>query len=81
MTFEAGRARHTELFNQLLAAAKAHDSALTITDTLADIFPGNENDRGQARQFAQGALGFLARETGGASLDPRSPEPHRLGQR
>jgi RecA-family ATPase len=65
MRFE-GRPYHSPLFDQLLAAAKEHDAKLIITDTLADIFPGNENDRGQARAFAQQALGLLARETQGA---------------
>ena len=34
---------------------------------------GNENDRGQARQFAQAALGHLARATGAASLTLAHP--------
>jgi RecA-family ATPase len=68
MSFETGRAIHTPLFGELLATAKAHDARLVITDTLADIFAGNENDRGQARAFTQQALGYLARETRGAAL-------------
>jgi RecA-family ATPase len=67
MTFDSGP-QHTPLFYQLLGAAKEHRAKLIVTDTLADIFTGNENDRGQARAFAQSALGFLARETGGAVL-------------
>ena len=39
-----------------------------MLDTLADVFPGNENDRGQARAFTQQALGLLAREIDGAVL-------------
>jgi RecA-family ATPase len=35
---------------------------------LADVFSGNENDRSQARAFAQQALGRLARETQGAVI-------------
>jgi len=68
MTFADGRPRHTPLFDQLLSAAHAHRAKLIITDTLADIFSGNENDRGQARAFAQQALGHLARETQGAVI-------------
>jgi RecA-family ATPase len=49
-----------------LVAAKDHGAKLIITDTLADVFSGNENDRAQARAFAQQTLGFLARETQGA---------------
>lgn len=68
MTFSEGRPRHTPLFDQLLSTAKDHSAKLIITDTLADIFAGNENDRGQARAFAQQALGLLARETQGAVI-------------
>jgi RecA-family ATPase len=68
MDFADGRPRHTPLFGLLLATAKDHGAKLIIVDTLADVFAGNENDRGQARAFAQQALGFLARETQGAVI-------------
>ncbi len=68
MNFDNGLARHTPLFGQVLAAAREHDARLIVSDTLADVFSGNENDRSQARQFAQATLGFLARETQGAVL-------------
>lgn len=67
MTFD-GRPRHTPTFAELLRIAKDHDARLVIIDTLADVFAGNENERGQARTFAQAALGLLARETQGAVL-------------
>jgi RecA-family ATPase len=73
MTFDSGRAHRTPLFEQLLATAKEHEAGLVITDTLADIFSGNESDRGQARLFAQSALGYIARETGAASLTLAHP--------
>lgn len=77
MTFDAnGRAHCTGLFDQCLAAAKDHNATLIVFDTLADIFSGNENDRGHARQFAQAALGRLAREIEGAVL----AHPSRNGQ-
>jgi RecA-family ATPase len=60
--------RPTPLFDELLRIAKAHGAQLIITDTLADVFAGNENDRGQARAFAQQTLGLLARETQGAVI-------------
>ncbi len=66
MEFDDGRASHTDLFHGLLSAAKDHQAELVIEDTLADIFAGNENDRGQARGFTQQALGWLAREMQGA---------------
>jgi RecA-family ATPase len=73
MTFDNGRAHRTALLERLLAVAKEHDAGLVVTDTLADIFSGNENDRGQARLFAQSALGHIARETGAASLTLAHP--------
>jgi len=72
MTFDR-RPIRTALFDQLLAAAKDHDAKLIIVDTLADEFAGNENDRNQARAFAQAALGLLARETDGAVLNLAHP--------
>src|SRR5262249_48698724 len=52
MTFP-GRPNQTPLFDELLRAATEHDARLIITDTLADVFAGNESDRNQARTFAQ----------------------------
>jgi RecA-family ATPase len=68
MTFSEGRPLRTPVFDQVLDAAAAHGAKLIIADTLADVFSGNENDRGQARAFAQSALGFLARATHGAVI-------------
>lgn len=68
MLFDNGRAQRTPLFDQLLGAAKDHHAGLIFADTLADVFPGNENDRGQSRLFGQSALGHLARETGAAVI-------------
>ena len=73
MTFNSGRAHEARLFSQLLEVARAHDAKLIITDTLADIFIGQENDRGQARLFVQSILGHLARATGAASLTLAHP--------
>ena len=67
MTFD-GRPEHTPLFEDLLHTATEHEARLIITDTLADVFAGDENHRGQARMFAQAVLGRLARETKGAVL-------------
>ena len=73
MTFDGGRAHDTPLFRQLLEVARTHDAKLIITDTLADIFTGQENDRSQARLFVQSILGHIARETGAASLTLAHP--------
>ncbi|MBI0476110.1 hypothetical protein D9601_12190 [Sphingomonas sp. MA1305] len=41
----------TDLYRALDAQIAADKPALVVLDTLADLFPGNENDRAQARQF------------------------------
>lgn len=68
MVFDGGRPRLTPLFEELVETAKDHEARLVIVDTLADVFTGNENDRGQARAFAQQVLGHLARKIEGAAL-------------
>ena len=77
MRFDRGRPLPTALFERLLGVAKEHGAELIVVDTLADVFTGNENDRAQARVFAQMALGFLARETQGAALT--LAHPSRIG--
>jgi RecA-family ATPase len=68
MSFDAGRALLSAFFNEVLRVALEHRAQLIVVDTLADVFSGNENDRGQARAFVQAALGYLARETQGAVI-------------
>jgi RecA-family ATPase len=68
MSFVTVRGVHTPLFGQLLTEAKTFGAELVITDTLADVFSGNENDRGQARTFVHQTLGLLARELDAAVL-------------
>jgi RecA-family ATPase len=68
MSFAAGRARLTSLFHELTRTAIDHDAQLIVVDTLADVFAGCENDRGQVRVFVQTVLGGLARQTAGAVL-------------
>ena len=41
----------TQLWTDILTEIAAHQPRLVVLDTLADFFPGNENDRAQARQF------------------------------
>lgn len=72
MTF-ADRPRATAFLDQILGAARDHDARLIVLDTLADVFGGNENDRAEARAFAQSALGYLAREIRGAVLTLAHP--------
>jgi RecA-family ATPase len=68
MSFEGSRTLLTNFFNSLGTAVAGHRAELVIVDTLADVFPGNENDRAQARAFAQQAMGWLAREIEGAVM-------------
>jgi len=49
----------TTLFNELEQLAADETPALIVIDTLADVFPANENDRAKVRQFV-GILRGLA---------------------
>lgn len=49
----------SELFNELERIAADELPALIVIDTLADVYPGNENDRAKVRQFV-GLLRSLA---------------------
>ena len=48
-----------------MKAAKDMGARLVILDTAADLFGGNENDRGQVRQFMN-ALSRIAMKINGA---------------
>jgi RecA-family ATPase len=48
---EGGALDATELFNAIDSYIVTTKPSLIVLDTLADLFPGNENDRAQARQF------------------------------
>jgi RecA-family ATPase len=52
-----GNIEPTPLFHRLLQAAASIQPKLIALDTSADVFPGNENDRVQVRQF----IGLLRR--------------------
>ena len=73
MAFEGPRAIRTPLFDQLLSLANEHGAQLIVTDTLSDVFAGNENDRAQVRRFGRLALGHLAHVTGAAVVAPAHP--------
>ena len=66
MTFAGGVGTPTPFFGHLLEMIKDFGAELVVIDTVADTFGGNENDRGQVRQFVQNILGRIARETDGA---------------
>lgn len=53
----AGPLVATDLYREVDALLEAERPALLVLDTLADMFPGNENDKAQARAF----VGMLKR--------------------
>jgi len=59
MADRSGKLHQSPLFNEIDARMRDEAPALVVLDTLADLFPGNENDRAAARQFV-GMLRGLA---------------------
>lgn len=53
----------TSLYAEIEARIAADKPALIVLDTLADLFPGNENDRAQARQFIGLLRGWAIRHS------------------
>ncbi|MGO9941503.1 MAG: AAA family ATPase [Rhodoblastus sp.] len=69
MTFgRSGRGELTPVHKQLLEHAQDFGARLVVVDTAADTFGGNENDRGQVRQFIARALGSIAEAIDGAVM-------------
>lgn len=69
MTFTRNGVGELTIFHkQALEAALDLKIRLVIIDTAADTFGGNENDRGQVRQFVQRALGQIALKIDGAVI-------------
>ena len=56
----------TRVWARLLEATLDLGARLLVVDTAADTFAGNENDRGQVRQYVQRALGSIALRIGGS---------------
>lgn len=56
-----GRLAPSPLFREVEAQVEDLGPALVVLDTLADLFPGNENDRAQARQFVGLVRGLAIR--------------------
>ncbi|MGH7119105.1 MAG: AAA family ATPase [Acetobacteraceae bacterium] len=76
-TFDAsGRMHVTDRFYHIEEAAKKHHARLVPLDNAADLFGGNENDRGQVRRF----IGLLTRLGMGCSAAVlRNAHPSRAG--
>jgi RecA-family ATPase len=69
MTFTRnGVGELTKFHRHGVEAALDLKARLVVIDTAADTFGGNENDRGQVRQFVQRALGQIALKIDGAVL-------------
>ncbi len=67
MTFDSrGRGETTQFHKQVIEASRDLGVRLVIFDTASDGFAGNENDRGQVRQFISRALGSVATAINGA---------------
>jgi RecA-family ATPase len=58
----------TTFHSHVLEAALDAKARLVVVDTAADVFGGNENDRGQVRQFVSRALGSIAQKINGVVL-------------
>lgn len=67
MNFKGDSAELTELYRQIEEKALECEAQLIVIDTAADTFGGNENIRGQVRQFI-GCLNRLAKRINGAVL-------------
>ena len=52
----------SELFKELESRAEQEDPALIVIDTLADVYPANENDRAKVRQFVGILRGLAIRQ-------------------
>lgn len=80
MTFERdGQGVRTERLEELTAVVKEFGAKLVVIDTAADTFGGNENDRGQVRQYIGTALNRLARDIDGAVLLCAHPSRSGMG--
>lgn len=66
MHFGKGTGKHTDLFKQLLADVAAFDADLVILETAADLFGGNENARGEVRQFVANCCEVIAKKANAA---------------
>ena len=54
--------RQTALFDEIEALAEEEQPSVIVLDTLADMFPANENDRAAVRQFISILRGLALRQ-------------------
>jgi RecA-family ATPase len=74
---KSGRGELTPFWKQCVDQVQDEKAKLVIFDTASDTFAGNENDRGQVKQFVARALGSIATKIGGAVI--LSCHPSRSG--
>ncbi|CAM3552168.1 AAA family ATPase [Paracoccus nototheniae] len=60
---QSGVLSPTSLYAEIEARIEEEKPVLIVLDTLADLFPGNENDRAQARQFIGLLRGWAIRHS------------------
>jgi len=63
-----GAMKRQAVWERLRDDALAFRADVTIVDTIADTFGGNEIDRGQVNAFIKSCLGRLAADTGGSVI-------------
>ena len=76
LTFN-GHPTLTPFWQQVLDEARDFGAQLVVVDTVSDTFGGDENDRGQVRQYIQAALGGLGRALDGSVI--ATAHPSRAG--
>jgi RecA-family ATPase len=64
----SGAMKPQDLFHRLVADARAFRADVVILDTLADVYGGNEIDRGQVTAFVRGCLGRITTELDGGTV-------------
>ena len=68
-----GSPKRTARFLEFASHARLLRPAVIALDVAADLYGGNENDRGQVAQFLKALLGSLARDTGAAVVVAAHP--------
>ncbi len=68
-----GAPKWTDRYLDFADQVRALQPSLIVLDVAADLYGGNENDRGQVAQFLKAQLGSLARETGAVILIAAHP--------
>lgn len=68
MTFKDNKVKATKLFDDLMAELRRFRPGVTIIETAADTFGGQEMSRSEVRQYVVNVCERIARETNGAVM-------------